>query len=532
MQKHIPLRCFAVLLLVLLLSGCSDAGAPSRQDRLWVLTERSNADGMNAQAERIARQLEEDHQGLTVELELLPTETAQREKRIKQLQAQIMAGGGPDVYLLPTGNRLVMDYPKEGTLLTVEPLFPDVQQAMLSGLFRDISACYDADTELGKDALKTEIMDAGCLGEKRYVLPMRFDMDLLLVDRENCAAAGLDPALAEEDIFTLAEAVLTSDSGGLGAYALQLPEALTVLPQTFAYEKGELLLSAEELADYMRLYQQWTAVQIPLTEKVNAAQLEQYVADTPQYANNYQYDGYPIISRRSYNTINGDFSFGHFDPTFSSYKLHWSLSGFPFYTDNMEYLLDSVLMCKKLGRDYAVLPLRGADGRTSASVTYYGAVGGGCADPALAYEFLREFLTEEYQWDLYRPRVKKDDDPNTKTPVEPQRYILVEQSWPVRTVGCIAPLWDNRMYQLYFVSSSTYGKLLALRTPDSLTEADFPILRVPLDTVYFPIVQDGEETLAYALHLLNDENGVPTDVDIDALAEKLHLNLWWHLAEG
>lgn len=522
----------AVLAALTLLGGCAGREKASWEKALWVITERSNSDGMNYQAKQIAERLEEKYEGLSITLELLPTEEVEREKRIQEIQTQVMAGSGPDVYLLPTGNELLMDYPKKGTVLTLEPLFPDVRQAMLSGLFQDISRYYDEDAELGKDGLKTEIMDAGCLGDNRYVLPMRFDMNLLLTDGENCTAAGLDASLSGAGIGELAEAVLTSDQSGLGAYGLQLPDDLTALPPAFDYEKGELLLSVEEIAGYMRLYQQWMAVQVPLTQKVNAAQLEQYVADTPQYINNYKYDGYPVINRRSFNTINGDSSFGHFDPTFVSYKMHWTLSGFPFYTDNMEQLLDSVLMCKKLGRDYAAVPLRSTDGKVTVSVAYYGAVGGGCGDPELGYEFLREFLTEEYQWDLYRPRVEKDDNPNTMDLTEPQRYILVEESWPVRTRGCIVPLWDNRMYQLFYCSKSQYGRLLSLRTPDTLVESDFSVLETPVDTVYFPIVQDEEETLSYALHLLNDENGVPTDADIDALAEEVYRNLWWHLAEG
>ena len=523
---------FLLFLTVLLLCGCGAKEGAESDSTLWVVTERSNSDGMNYQTQQIAEALEQRHPGLTVTIDALPTEETEREKYISQLQAQIMAGGGPDVYLLPTGNELLMDYPKEGTVLEAEPLFPDVRQAMLSGLFQDISAYYDADTTLGKESLKTEIMDAGCLGEKRYVLPLRFDMNYLLIDRDNCASAGLDPALAETGVAALTQAVLDDDESGLGAVGLQLPVDLSVLPQTFDYEKGELMLSVEEIAGYLRLYQQWKAASVPLTEAVCTAEQENIIAATPEYEKTYEYYGYPSVSIRSYNTISHSAAFGMFDPTFIGNKIHWGLSGFPLYTDSMNYLLDSVLMCKKLGRDYAIVPLRGTDGKVSASVTYYGAVGGGCAEPELAYEFLREFLTEQYQWDLYRPRVEKDDDPNTKEALEPQRYILVEESWPVRTVGCITSLWDNRSYQLFHSVNSKYGKLLAMRTPDSLTEEDFSILSAPIDTVVFPFYQPEEETLAYGLEQLNNENGAPTEVDIDALAESIHLNLWWHLAEG
>ena len=36
----------------------------------------------------------------------------------------------------------------------------------------------------------------------------------------------------------------------------------------------------------------------------------------------------------------------------------------------------------------------------TALVNYYGAVGADCEQPALAYDFLREFLTEDSQWEI------------------------------------------------------------------------------------------------------------------------------------
>lgn len=512
-------RYLAILaLLVLPLLGCGKRQSASQTTTLWVVTERSNSDGMNYQMERIAERLEEKYGNLTIELELLPTDETEREDRLKKLRSQIMSGGGPDIYLLPTGSELTMDVPQKNTVLTVEPLFPDVQQAMLSGLFQDVDAYYASDTELNTAGLKTEIMAAGCVGDRRYVLPLRYDMDMLLVDGENWAASGMDALLMEGTVEALAEAVLTQDTTGLGAYALQLPTDLSILPQTFDYEKGELLLTPQDIADYMRLYQKWYSIHTPLAQTLNAEIAEMIYQTEPHF---YDYFGYPEAVIRNANSIS----------TYITCGAHWGLDGIPLYSENMEYLLDSAEMGKKLGRDMTVHALRDAKGNSCATVTYYGAVGAGCADPELAYEFLRLFLTEEFQWDLYRPRVKKTIEPLDHEDPEPQRGIQVEQSWPVRAAGCEEVLWDNRSYQLFHSASGTRNRILAVRT-DTMDPGDIPFLAEPIDEVYFPIVQEEEETLAYALSLLNGEDGTPTDVDIDALAEEVYLNLWWHLAEG
>lgn len=126
-------RTFLGILAILLciLSGCGSLGAAGAREQtsLWVLTEQSTRDGMNLQAEIIAERMEKENPGLTVQLDILPTDPQEREIRLKRLRTKIMAGDGPDVYLLPTGNRLLLDDDDERaanistSALAVEPLF-------------------------------------------------------------------------------------------------------------------------------------------------------------------------------------------------------------------------------------------------------------------------------------------------------------------------------------------------------------------------------------------------------------------------
>ena len=169
-------RKITVFLLVLCLlsglDGCGMKQADENTSSLWVVTEASCSDGMNLQAEIIAKRMEKKNPGLTVELDILPTDPQEREIRLKQLRTKIMAGDGPDVYLLPTGGTLTQDYRiSESWFLrfreiSIAPLFQDVEQAMRSGLFYDIQTYYEADRTLGKDALNSQIMDTGTLGKK------------------------------------------------------------------------------------------------------------------------------------------------------------------------------------------------------------------------------------------------------------------------------------------------------------------------------------------------------------------------------
>lgn len=109
-------KILGLLLCVLVLCGCNQRNNTSTENvTLWVVTEISKTDGMNNQAEMIAKQFEEEHENVTVELEILPTEEEERQRYLKQLQTKIMAGKGPDIYLLPTGNMLTTDLPSNAS---------------------------------------------------------------------------------------------------------------------------------------------------------------------------------------------------------------------------------------------------------------------------------------------------------------------------------------------------------------------------------------------------------------------------------
>lgn len=92
--------------LLLLLCGCGQTEEPT--SKLWVVTERTEWNGMNGQAKQMIELFEEKHPEFTVELDVLPQGKAEREVRLKQIRSQIMSGKGPDVFLLPTDTTSLM----------------------------------------------------------------------------------------------------------------------------------------------------------------------------------------------------------------------------------------------------------------------------------------------------------------------------------------------------------------------------------------------------------------------------------------
>lgn len=537
------LASFCFLLTIILfpsILGCSFQDHPEESDNiLWVITELSNSDGMNYQAELIAERMEEENPGLTVLVEILPTEEEERELRLTQLRTQIMSGNGPDVYLLPTGSELISDEPQIDDNIPIAPLFADVQQAIRNGIFLDVSGYYDSDAELGTDALNQTVMNAGRYDGKRYVLPLRYNIPVIYTQPELCAEYGLSPELFSSDFMTVASAVLALENADAAAVGLKFPETIEVLGLGADYEAGTIQLTLETLCDYLRLHQLRNEISSQTTKAVyDAADYYRMVLhfsdrdpEFPRTMEIFEAELGNLVWPKVEKFKHEDFNLLS---EYTCQMYHWSTNGMPVYTGYLSDVLETIGVSIITGQEAEVYPIRALDGSIQASIAYWGAVGSSCQDPDLAYSFLRQFLTEEFQWDIYRPRSNKDGFYWTWQH-DPQFKRLVEDSLPVRTQGCVEPLWDNLQYQVKLSYISWVKKTvlnMQIIQRSEVTSQDVPYLNWKIDNVYFPIHLDQTLSLKYAMGLANAEGGIPTSSDLDALAQDIYQALWWHLAEG
>ena len=527
------LCCILAAIMLTGLWGCAQEQVETK--KLWVVTEVSCSDGMNYQAEMIARRMEQANPGLTVELEILPTDPQEREARLTQLRTKIMSGAGPDVYLLPTGGTLTTDYVNEyhrrvTQTTQVEPLFLDVTQAMRSGQFLDISAYYESDDDLNTAALKREIMDAGTVHSRRYVLPLRFNIPVMFTDKDLWERFGLSEALLESDGLTLSQTLMENAGDDNIVTGLGLPADLSLLSQPFDYGAETLQITQQTIADYMRLYQRWRAAAVPGEQALVDTAIEAYLSGLDEI-------GLLVLEGPIRDMCQ---SIGVFNDLsqYISVDVHWSTGGFPLYSCTMAEALETLAVEKTYAsiygeeRNLACYPFRDSAGCVTASVTYWGALGSGTKVPELGYAFLRQFLEEEFQWDQYRPR---EDTQKKQEIAEIQCHGQVENSWPVRTVGSAAALWETLRYQnrdTVYSKRKESNQVGAAARALQFRDEEIPALSWNIDEVRFPITITGTDSMESALSRLNMEDGTPTDVDIDELARQVYQGLWWHLAEG
>ena len=509
-MKRILALALAVFML-LPLFGCS---REEDNQELWIVTERTTWDRMNGQAWVLIDAFEESHPGITVRLDILPTQEQERSVYLQQLRTQILRGGGPDGYLLPTSNELVFDNSTGYLYETVEPLFADAYQAMENGIFLDISSLYDADADLNTDALRQEVMDAGVLDGKRFILPLRYDIPVIYADAAEMEKAGISPELLEGNIIDLMAAA--AETGDLYWSNSAAYYGAAALGYWMDYENQRANMTQAQLKDYFALYQ-------TLVSQTVAPDELYFSYNTKLQVRNYvwkHYKGQFLGKSEIDGTLEGQ---------------EGTLPRYPMHIGSLTDLLDYAAVYQYEQKNIHIVPMRSLDGQVVAKVTYYAALGAGCRNAELTYEFLRQFLTEESQLEKNRPQSKNavgDKGRVINTTNASQYPGFIEEGWPVRLENSLSALWNVYRKQFYNKSAaSAYKDTMRGIGLSDLEESWAAVLNADIDGVCFGA--DLGETFEVYLDMLNDpETKAPTDADKDALSQRLLWQLRLQVGEG
>jgi len=185
-----------------------------------------------------------------VELELVSpvggiSDGEARQAQIEALNTQILAGGGPDVFLF-------------GPRFTSFNLFPDMEKAMQNGAFLE---CGELLAQFGVDCAGGDfwpgIMEAGQWQGGQYILPLSFDLLLCLADRAALEKADFDGQAGHDTQAFLEE--LERVSGQSGAPAQFYGDLTTNLALPILDEKeGKVNLAEQEVCRMLETQKQIT----------------------------------------------------------------------------------------------------------------------------------------------------------------------------------------------------------------------------------------------------------------------------------
>lgn len=436
----------SVLLLLTCFSACKDSGSPSEDSpvTLTVLTEVTNGLGllpaMGAEnylhaLDSVIHEFNLTHTSVQIKKEVLGWDksSSKRDIQIQNLQTELMAGKGPDVFLLPAG----VTAGEKGALL--ESIFPDVEMAMKNFYFADLSDYYDADEELKTEELQQDIMDVGVLDGARYVLPLGWNMPIVAVNLDKIEEFGF----TQEDFSLPFPEFLRAcaGSGGRGVVAGTIFNYTSLcFSELFDYEKETVAVTQELLKDtvdsFSSLFEHYQSLDESIT----------YVGLTARNVATYlSQDGAPF---------------------------HLS-SNLPFCVADLYQATDLIAMAKCEEEPLVFYPLRSGDGSTVAEVTFYGAVNANCEYPEEAYEFLRMLLTPEVQ---FQTGYGKD---------ETTALDECDIAWPVRVKDSVEQGWKARMRWIRRLDNSYQPERWKELIEVSLTEEDVPLFDGQIDHVRF-----------------------------------------------
>lgn len=236
----------AAMLIIIVLSGCAAAGVHLSKTRVHVIISGSQdtGDALHAEVVDFAVKYEEKHPDIDIVTTLLLNDNTERsEAEMKKMRTEIMAGKGPDLFVLQgvSPDEQEMTY-----------LFPNVNKTMQNGVF----ACLDKYMEKDQRWETTEVMEkaleAGTYHDKQYVMPLEIEFPMFMQEKNS----AIDYSKAK-NLKECAEIVKNSNDIKAVDDFMQLQYDIkgTLLEPAVDYEKNQILMEKQSFVDYVTYVQ-------------------------------------------------------------------------------------------------------------------------------------------------------------------------------------------------------------------------------------------------------------------------------------
>lgn len=231
----------AAILIIIALSGCAAAGVHFSKTRVHVVVTGSQNTGnmLQAEVEDFEKKYEEEHPDIDIVVErLLDDTTDWVEADIKKMRTDIMAGNGPDLYIM------------KGTLLATNEhsyLFPNVNKAMQSGVFASLDKYMKKDERWKTTNYMQKALEAGTYKGKQYVIPLEIQFPIFVQEK----AKAVDYSQAK-DLKECAEIAKNSNDTEVqdNFLGLQFEMQGMLLEPALDYENNQILMNKETFLDY------------------------------------------------------------------------------------------------------------------------------------------------------------------------------------------------------------------------------------------------------------------------------------------
>lgn len=230
--------CLFLTLIFLIVSfGACDK--PAEKVTITVLIEKN----YEHSADNLAEVVEYLYPEITLEYITLPMEGVEREASLQNVRTEIMAGEGPDMFILSTWNQddITWDSSNGIEYPRIEPLFKSVEDAMNNAIFLVLDQYIEESEYIDLENHSKPIMDAGRNELGQVVLPLHYTVPMFLADKQY---------LDDSDEILLNEAYFENCENEALMYTVQN----FLMESWFAYQftdyeddNNNLILKVEEL---------------------------------------------------------------------------------------------------------------------------------------------------------------------------------------------------------------------------------------------------------------------------------------------
>lgn len=168
------------------MAGCKSSDKANKESKkaLTVIAEVM----FQQTVEDAADYMREKNPGMEIKIQYLPSNQEEREAEIQKLRTQIMAGDGPDVYLL--------DSLRGDTAVSPNPLFENPYKTMQSGALASLDRYMKEDAYWEDGTYKKEFLPAGKYEGKQYIIPLSCSYEVLMSENADIESLS-DKTLVE-----------------------------------------------------------------------------------------------------------------------------------------------------------------------------------------------------------------------------------------------------------------------------------------------------------------------------------------------
>ena len=220
---------WAIMVFTLLIfSGCGK----EEEEKLKICIDATK----QAEMEILVNDWKVMEEGADIELIVIPTEKNEAELKLSELRTEVMAGEGPDIFLLEC-----IQPEQEGTH---DSLFVDLEKSMETGLFLPLDEYIENAKYIDISDWNKTVLDAGKTEEGQVVLPLYYCMSAYVFKNGDLAEKEAPSSWGE--FIASEDPVLKNAVKG---------HSFSYFTYSFGnladYQTGELVFSQEELKSYL-----------------------------------------------------------------------------------------------------------------------------------------------------------------------------------------------------------------------------------------------------------------------------------------